>query len=617
MTAPGPGPAGAPPDGAAIAVRDLVKAYDGRDVVAGLSLDVHPGEILGLLGPNGAGKTTTVEIVEGYRRPDRGSVRVLGLDPVRDGRALRPRMGIMLQQGGLPPQVRVRELVRLYASFYRDPEAPDALLERVGLADAGRRRVKVLSGGEKQRLALALALVGRPEVALLDEPTAGMDPQAKAATREVVSGLRDRGVPVLLTTHELADLERLADRIAIVDHGRLVALGTPAELVAGVRRRLRFRIAGVLSAAGRAELAGALAAADGQAPGVPRWLGRVGRPALRRGGRAGRRVRGGGHRPEPSPGVGARRVVPRPRPPAHGDARGRRDPRGAVPGDRRSGGRRRGDRGCGSRDGRRRSTRRGVGTSRRGRCPVSAPATLPRMVAAQAGMELRLTARRGENLFVTLVLPAALLAFFAAVSVLPSEGPSPVAFLLPGTLGLAIIATSFVNLGIATAFERGYGVLKRLGGSPLPRSGLLAAKALAVAVVEAVGVAILISVALVLGWRPDPGISPAVIVAAAVLGTFAFASLGLLLAGALRPEATLAIANAVFVLFLLVGGVILPISRLPEPLATVARVLPSGALTDALRAGFSGTGDVVVPLVILAAWGVVAALITARTFRWE
>ena len=264
MTTPGPGPAGMRSDGASIAVRDLVKAYDGRDVVAGLSLDVRPGEILGLLGPNGAGKTTTVEIVEGYRRPDRGTVRVLGLDPAREGRALRPRMGIMLQQSGLPPQVRVRELVRLYASFYRDPEDPDALLGRVGLAAAAKRRVKVLSGGERQRLALAIALVGRPDVAILDEPTAGMDPQAKAATREVVSGLRDRGVPVLLTTHELADLERLADRIAIVDRGRLVALGTPAELVAGVRRRLRFRIAGVLSAAGRAELANGLApSADG------------------------------------------------------------------------------------------------------------------------------------------------------------------------------------------------------------------------------------------------------------------------------------------------------------------------------------------------------------------
>ncbi len=277
MSGPGTSPAVAPEEAAtpgasaaaAIAVRDLVKRYDGREVVAGLTLDVRHGEILGLLGPNGAGKTTTVEIVEGYRRADGGTARILGLDPIRDADALRPRMGIMLQQGGLPPQARALEVLRLYASFFRDPEDPAGLLDRVGLGEAARRRVKVLSGGERQRLALAIALVGRPEIAILDEPTAGMDPQAKVATREVVAGLRDRGVSVLLTPHELVDLERLADRITIVDRGRLVALGTPAELVAGVRRRLRFRIAGILSAAGRAELAGALASAvDGAPPGV-------------------------------------------------------------------------------------------------------------------------------------------------------------------------------------------------------------------------------------------------------------------------------------------------------------------------------------------------------------
>ena len=248
-------PAGAGP---AVDVRGLVKRYDGRPVVDGLSLAVERGELVGLLGPNGAGKTTTVEIVEGYRRADGGDVRVLGLDPARDGRALRPRVGLMLQQGGLPPQARPRELLRLYASFFRDPEDPDDLLGRVGLGDAANRRVKVLSGGERQRLGLAIALVGRPEVAILDEPTAGMDPQAKAATRALIGDLRDRGVAVLLTTHELVDLERLADRIAVIDRGRLVAVGTPAELMAGVRPRLRFRMAGVLSAAGREELGGAL-----------------------------------------------------------------------------------------------------------------------------------------------------------------------------------------------------------------------------------------------------------------------------------------------------------------------------------------------------------------------
>jgi len=248
---------------------------------------------------------------------------------------------------------------------------------------------------------------------------------------------------------------------------------------------------------------------------------------------------------------------------------------------------------------------------------MSAPVTLPRMIRAQAGMELRLTARRGENLFVTLVLPAALLVFFSAVPVLQPGSGQPVDFLLPGTLGLAIIATSFVNLGISTAFERSYGVLKRLGGSPLPRSGLLASKIAAVAVVEAVGIVILVAVAVAIGWRPGPSLAPLVLVAGVVLGTAAFGSLGLLLAGALRAEATLALANALFVLFLLIGGVILPLDRLPAPLATVAGALPAAALTGALRVGFGSGGDAVVPLAVLAIWAVVAGVLTARTFRWE
>jgi len=249
---------------------------------------------------------------------------------------------------------------------------------------------------------------------------------------------------------------------------------------------------------------------------------------------------------------------------------------------------------------------------------MSGAAPLGRMVLAQAGMELRLTARRGENLFVTLVLPVALLLFFAAVPVVSTGTQSPVDFLLPGILGLAIIATSFVNLGISTAYERSYGVLKRLGGSPLPRGGLLAAKVLTVCVVEVVQVAILVAVAaVVLGWRPGPDVAPLVIVAAVIVGTFTFASLGLLLAGALRAEATLALANALFVGFLLFGGVILPIDRLPEPLVAVARLLPAAALTDALRIGFGASGDAMLPLLVVAVWGLAAALLTARTFRWE
>ena len=243
-----------PSGGPAIVVRGLVKRYDGRAVVDGIDLEVPAGSIQAILGPNGAGKTTTVEILEGYRRPDEGDVRVLGLDPVLQGATLRARIGLMLQGGGIYPQATPGELLRLYARFYERPLDPDALLRQVGLADVAGTRYRVLSGGQRQRLGLALALVGRPELVLLDEPTAGMDPAAKASTRELIVGLREAGVTVLLTTHELLDVELLADRVAIIDRGRIVAAGTVAELAAGAAARLRFRLGTALEVADRALL---------------------------------------------------------------------------------------------------------------------------------------------------------------------------------------------------------------------------------------------------------------------------------------------------------------------------------------------------------------------------
>jgi len=228
----------------AVVVDRLVKRYGERTAVDELSFTVAPGELLALLGPNGAGKTTTVETLEGYRTPDGGRVRVLGLDPRRDGAALRRRIGLMLQRGGLYPLLRPLELLRLYATYYPDPERPEALLERVGLDDPVVRRTayRRLSGGEQQRLSLAVALVGRPELVFLDEPTAGLDPAARLRTGALIRELRSAGVTVLLTTHDLAEAERVADRVAIIDGGRLVALGTPAELLRG-GDRLRFRAA--------------------------------------------------------------------------------------------------------------------------------------------------------------------------------------------------------------------------------------------------------------------------------------------------------------------------------------------------------------------------------------
>ncbi|MCB1248458.1 MAG: ABC transporter ATP-binding protein [Acidimicrobiales bacterium] len=217
---------------AAIVVEDLRITYADLVAVDGLSFDAAPGEIVALLGPNGAGKTSTVEAIEGFRRPASGTIRVLGLDPIADHAALVPRIGVMLQDGGVATGIRPIEVLELYAAFFSDAEDPDELLTRVGLADRRRSTWRQLSGGEQQRLSLALALVGKPEVAFLDEPTAGVDPQGRQLIRQVITELRDAGVCVLVTTHDLDEAERLADRVLIIDRGRLVASGTPAELMA-------------------------------------------------------------------------------------------------------------------------------------------------------------------------------------------------------------------------------------------------------------------------------------------------------------------------------------------------------------------------------------------------
>jgi ABC-2 type transport system ATP-binding protein len=226
----------------AVSVEDLAKAYGGRPILRGLSFEIGAGETFALLGPNGAGKTTSVEILEGYRRADGGRVSVLGSDPARAGRNDRARVGLMLQGGGgVDPRMSVREAVDLHGRFHRQRRATGELLQLVGLEGVARTRARRLSGGERQRLGLALALVGRPEIIILDEPTAGMDVEARAAVRGLLGALRDEGVTILLTSHDLTDVERIADRIAIIDRGRLVALGTAAELSAASGAVVRVR----------------------------------------------------------------------------------------------------------------------------------------------------------------------------------------------------------------------------------------------------------------------------------------------------------------------------------------------------------------------------------------
>jgi ABC-2 type transport system permease protein len=241
-----------------------------------------------------------------------------------------------------------------------------------------------------------------------------------------------------------------------------------------------------------------------------------------------------------------------------------------------------------------------------------------RATFAITATELRLALRRGETLVATAVLPVVVLLFFSSVSVVPVDAGRPVDFLLPGSIAFAIVATSLVSLGITTAYDRFYGVLKRLGGSPLSRAELLAAKILAVLVVEAIQVVLLVAAAsMVLAWQAPTGASAGLLVLAVLLGTLAFAGLGLLLAGTLRAETMLAVANILFVASLVLGGVVLPIDHLPAPLATIAAALPAAALSDVLRVALGASGDVAGSLALLAGWGVVAIGLAIATFRWE
>ncbi|MDT8913940.1 ABC transporter ATP-binding protein [Amycolatopsis sp. PS_44_ISF1] len=227
----------------AVELTGLVKSYGSTTAVDGLDLRMERGCLLALLGPNGAGKTTTVELCEGFRRPDAGRVRVLGLDPGKDRAALRPRVGIMPQGGGAYPGVRADEMLSLVASCAAHPLDPAWLLDVLGLASVRRTPFKRLSGGQQQRLSLACALIGRPELVFLDEPTAGMDPQARRLVWELLAALRADGVSVLLTTHLMEEAEALADQVVIVDHGKVVVEGTPHALTleSGEAAQLRFR----------------------------------------------------------------------------------------------------------------------------------------------------------------------------------------------------------------------------------------------------------------------------------------------------------------------------------------------------------------------------------------
>ncbi|MGI8686348.1 MAG: ABC transporter ATP-binding protein/permease [Acidimicrobiales bacterium] len=598
---------------AAVEISDLVVRYDDVTAVDGLSFRAAAGEVVALLGPNGAGKTTTIETLEGYRRPTSGSVRVLGLDPVVSRTDLTPHIGVMLQRGGVYPAMSALDAVRLFASYYADPEDPEALLERVGLAAVAGTRWRRLSGGEQQRLSLALALVGKPSVVFLDEPTAGVDPVGRLAIRSVIGDLRDRGACVLLATHELDEAERLADQVVIVDKGRVVAAGTTAELRAGGdERRIRFSAPAGLDTGALGDALGAgvteespgeyLAGAEPTPATVARltaWLAehdlaladlRTGRQTLEE---TFLRVTGPDARRVPA-GAGAAEAGG---PPADLGDTPADDPAAVAATD--------GGHSSGAND-----------IGRAETAPAKGERGTLRRLVAQTKAEVTMTLRRGESVLLALGIPVLLLVFFSLVDVLPTGTDEPVDFLAPGILALAVMSTAMVGLAIATGFEREYLVLKRLGATPLRRGELLAAKTAGVLGVLSVQVAVLLPVALALGWRP--GGDAVLALAAVLLATVGFAGLGLAMAGALPAMTTLAAANGLYLVLLLLGGMVIPLEKLPGALRTVARALPAAALSDALHGALAAGASVPGRAwVVLAAWAVIAPAVAALTFRWE
>lgn len=605
----------------AIDCRGLVVRYGALVAVDGLSLTAERGQVLALLGPNGAGKTSTVETLEGYRRATAGVVRVLGCDPISQHRSLVARIGVMLQHGGVYPTISTRRVLELFASYYEDAEDPDALLELVGLRGLSSTPWRRLSGGEQQRLSMALALVGRPEVVFLDEPTAGVDPEGRLAIRAVIAALRDRATCVLLTTHELPETERLADEVVIITRGRAVASGSVAELAgAGAQGGIHF------SAPPGVDLNGLVAALEVDASSVVEeeagryvvkdqatparlgklagWLAEHDLPLADL--HAGRRSLEEVYL-EVTRARSAREEEPQG---ANEDADDEADDGRADEEEEERHAPGLGEDQLDAEDGKDTSGSP-VGPTAR----LSAHAL--RRLAAQCGAEVGMTLRRGESLLLTIGIPVVLLVFFSEVHLLPVGTAHPVAFLAPGILALAVMGTSMVNLSIGTGFERSYGVLKRLGSTPLGRPSLLGAKIAAIVVVEALQVVVLVPVSLGLGWHPSAaGAGAAGVVV--LLATAGFGGIGLLLAGVLRAEVNLAAANGLWLLLLLVSGMLAPLSKLPGWLEGVAKALPAAALAQALHDSLGLR--VAVPAwawLVLACWALVAPTAAALTFRWE
>ena len=596
-------------DGGDPAVRcdELVVRYGPTVAVRGLTFRAERGEVVALLGPNGAGKTSTVECLEGYRPAASGTASVLGLDPRRDHPAVVARLGVMLQRGGVYPMLGPSRLLHLFAGYYDKPADPAELLDRVGLARVAGTPWRRLSGGEQQRLSLALALVGRPEVLFLDEPTAGVDPEGRLAVRDIVEELRTAGVCVVLTTHELGEAERLADRVVIIDRGRKVAEGTPAGLTSSPDGgEIRFGAATGLPTVGLLDVLGEGAAVQEEQPGryrvalppsvsEPDGVARL-TAWLAEGGHALADLRTGRSLEEAYLAItraGAEQTTPEPAGPPAGRPSSAGRP--ASPPWLRAG---------------RRLSGKSAGRHPWGGRPLLSQL---RSRALHDGHKRRDAASHARH-------PRRLPPLLLDGARPPGRGPTS------GRLLGARHPGPGRHVDGHDRPRRRHRIRPRLrrpqatGLDPARPPASPLAKMTTVAAVELGQAAVLLVVGLGLGWSPAHGGAAVAggAAAAMVLGTVAFCGIGLLLAGTLRPLVNLAVLNTLFVVLLLLGGMLVPLSKLPGWLADLARALPASALADALhRTLGSGTAVSWRDWLVLGIWAIAAPVAAASAFRWE
>jgi ABC-2 type transport system ATP-binding protein len=586
---------------AIIEVEHLNKAYGSTIAVQDVSFSVAEGEIFGLLGPNGAGKTTTVETVVGLRVPDAGTIRVLGLDPIRDHARVARQMGMQLQESALPAKLKVKEALSLYRSFYPRPDDPERLLEALGLAAKRDDYFKDLSGGQKQRLSIALALIGRPKIAVLDELTTGLDPQARRNTWGLIQGVRDHGVTVVPVTHAMEEAEHLCDRVALIDAGRLVALGTPARVAeqAGGSKRVVFHPSAALDERLLTDL-----------PEVRELEHRGGRLA----------VAGSGELVNAviltlaSSGVTAQDV--RLETPTLEDAflaltgHEIHEPDGAEPSRARAG---------------RERPRRPITT----RTPAFASSHRPRGHAAPRSAfgellrsEWRLTKRTPLGLVWGLGLPVLLLVIFGSLPKLNESSPAlgGLTFFeayLPTLITLSLSLLALVSLPTALASYRENRVLRRMQTTPVPPSWVLAAQLVVNLLLLLVGLLVIVVVGAVVFGAHPPRQVPGFLISI-VLAVAAMFALGIWVAAIARSaRAASAIGALLFYPLAFFAGLWVPVQLMAPVLRTISHLTPLGAAVQAMQSSTQGQFPSWEALLVMAAWAAVFGTASVRQFRWE